>query len=551
MNRQVWELCANGGDQHRRRTRLEQTSHVLDGENVNTMLDELRREIDVVIQRIFCLLRIAHVTAVAYSSFNNTTSVAYGIYTKHEIVGIVERIKHAENVDTRFFRLMHKRLHDVVGVRRVAHRVSPAKKHLKWNVRDFFAKKLEATPRVFVKESKSDVKGRSAPHFERVRTIERASRERSRTTQIVRANTSSEKRLVRVTPRGVHDEQTLVVAHRLGERRRALLVQNSLETRVLELIQGLLRLWHGGLDARRRWTNRTGVIGAVHGHITEVVEEFLRVIDVRVELEEARCAVDEISRKVCAQESLTLQDVHQEGNVRLHTANTELIKRAVHLLHGCFETLLLTREFDEKRVIVWRHARTDDYFTVEAHTHATRWAVHLNLTKVGRKVHGWIFSGDSALHGETLENDVVLRLDANVGQALPVGDENLRLHQVDTSHFFGDGVFNLDTRVNFQKVVTTLLVNHKLDGTGVAVVDVLGKRHGVVEKSLTKLRIEIRRRRELDNFLVTTLHGAITLTQVNDIAVGISEDLHFDVSRRLDVTLQKHTTVAKGSRRFA
>ena len=102
-------------------------------------------------------------------------------------------------------------------------------------------------------------------------------------------------------------------------------------------------------------------------------------------------------------------------------------------------------------------------------------------------------------------------------------------------------MFDLDARIHFQEVVTALLVHHKLNRTGVAVVDVPGERHGVVKQALTKRRIESRRRRELDNLLVSTLHGAIALTQVHDVTVVIGENLHFDVSRRLDVSLQKHS----------
>ena len=90
----------------------------------------------------------------------------------------------------------------------------------------------------------------------------------------------------------------------------------------------------------------------VHGNVAEVIEKLLRVIDVRVQLEQARSAIDKVRGKVRAQERFAGQNVHQERNVCLHAANTEFIERSIHLLHGCFKVLLRARELDEERIVV-------------------------------------------------------------------------------------------------------------------------------------------------------------------------------------------------------
>mmetsp|Transcript_5186 Transcript_5186/g.20130 ORF Transcript_5186/g.20130 Transcript_5186/m.20130 type:complete len:237 (-) Transcript_5186:1805-2515(-) len=235
MDGQVGKLGANGGDQHRRRARLQQTSHVLHGEHINTVLNELGREVDIIVQRIFSLLRIAHVTSVANCRFNDAVGVAHGVDAKHEVIFVVERVKNAENIDTRLARLVHEALHDVVRVRSITDRVGAAKKHLKWDVWHLLTKKLESPPRILLQESKRDVEGGATPHLKRIRATEGASREWCRTTKVVRPHARRQERLVRVPPRRIHDEQALVLANRFGERRRTLLVQNSLEPGVLEL----------------------------------------------------------------------------------------------------------------------------------------------------------------------------------------------------------------------------------------------------------------------------------------------------------------------------
>ena len=289
----------------------------------------------------------------------------------------------------------------------------------------------------------------------------------------------------------------------------------------------------------------------VHSDVTQVVEKLLSVINVRVELEQARRAVNEICREVGAQKGRAIQHVQQERNVRLDTADTEFVQGTVHFLHGGFKVLLGARELHQQRIVVRRHAGTDDNLAIKTDAHTTRRSVHFNLTKVRCKVHGWIFRRNSALHGETSELNVILRLDADVRKLLTASNQDLRLHQINASHFFRHRVLDLDARIHLEEVVATLGVNHEFDGACVAVIDVLCELDCVVKQALTKHRVEVWRRSEFDNLLVATLHGAITLAQVNDVTIVVAEDLYLNVTRRLNVALQEHTTVAKSRRRFA
>ena len=45
-------------------------------------------------------------------------------------------------------------------------------------------------------------------------------------------------------------------------------------------------------------------------------------------------------------------------------------------------------------------------------------------------------------------------------------------------------------------------------------------------------RIEVRRRGDLDDLLMPPLHRAIALEQMDEVAVLVAEQLHFDVPRR-------------------
>src|SRR5205085_8095386 len=62
---------------------------------------------------------------------------------------------------------------------------------------------------------------------------------------------------------------------------------------------------------------------------------------------------------------------------------------------------------------------------------------------------------------------------------------------------------------------------------------------------------EIRPRRNLNDFLVPPLYGAIALVKMQKVAVMIAKNLHFEVSRARQKFLQEHRPVAESGARFA
>ena len=52
-------------------------------------------------------------------------------------------------------------------------------------------------------------------------------------------------------------------------------------------------------------------------------------------------------------------------------------------------------------------------------------------------------------------------------------------------------------------------------------------------------------RRLLDDLLMPALDRAVTLEQMDDVAVGIAEHLHLDMTRALDVFFDEHAFVGE------
>ena len=94
--------------------------------------------------------------------------------------------------------------------------------------------------------------------------------------------------------------------------------------------------------------------------------------------------------------------------------------------------------------------------------------------------------------------------------------------------------------------------DEELDGAGV---DVAGApRRGATASARIRARsasVEARRRRDLDDLLVAQLHRAVAVEEVDDVAVGVGEDLHLDVAGPGEQPLDEHGAVAERRRRLA
>lgn len=79
------------------------------------------------------------------------------------------------------------------------------------------------------------------------------------------------------------------------------------------------------------------------------------------------------------------------------------------------------------------------------------------------------------------------------------GNLDLGSNDIDTGDLFGDGVLDLDTGVDFDKVVSALLVDKEFGRTGVSVFDGGGELESVVEDGLSNRFVEMRGWSDLDH----------------------------------------------------
>lgn len=184
--------------------------------------------------------------------------------------------------------------------------------------------------------------------------------------------------------------------------------------------------------------------------------------------------------------------------------------------------------------------------TVETDTVTASAAVDLNLASIGLEALGGILGGDTALDGETTSGDAVLGetklLKSSTSGNLDLGSDN-----VDTCNLLSNGVLNLDTGVDLNEVVAVLLVDKELRGTSVAVVNRLGELDGIGQDSVAGLGGKVLGGGNLDDLLVTTLDGAVTLVQVDNVAVVVTKELDLNVLGLVEEALDENGAVAESA----
>ena len=181
-----------------------------------------------------------------------------------------------------------------------------------------------------------------------------------------------------------------------------------------------------------------------------------------------------------------------------------------------------------------------------------RTSISSNSTVIRNKVIHRIFCRDPTLNCVPSKLNIFLRrLTNRLPKRFAFGNQNLRADDIDPSHFFGDSMFNLNTRVYLDKEeFAGVHIHQKLDGAGTLIVDMSANAQTQITYLVTLFLCQIWGGSALDHFLVATLNGTIALPQMHEIAILIAKYLHFHVPCTLDQTLQIAFAFAECSFRF-
>src|SRR6185295_19806412 len=118
---------------------------------------------------------------------------------------------------------------------------------------------------------------------------------------------------------------------------------------------------------------------------------------------------------------------------------------------------------------------------------------------------------------------------------LTAGNLDLKLDQINARDHLGHRVLDLQPRVHFDEVELARRRENKFDRAGIRVANRASGRERGLAKLFAQFWTDGRRRTLFNDLLMAALNRALAFEQVNQIAVMIAEDLHFDVTCSLDV----------------
>ena len=548
VDRKVGVTLADTTDQQTSSLRLQNTSHILDTKDMGLERNDLVDQAEVVFEVV--LLRwVEHVTAVADGSLDNTSSGVNCLDTDLKLVDVVEGIEDTEDIDTASLCLLTEMVDGVVGKGRVGNTIGTAEKHLEGNVGNSLAHLAQTVPGVLVQEAHGDIESRATPALKTVGVGEGVAGLVRDVQQINGTNTGSEQRLVGITPGGVHDQATLVGTHGLGPSLGALLVKDLLPAlsggrRDIERLAGSVvedRLDNVALEFGL--ADLALDAATVHGDIAQVSEQLLSTVLTTDQGKQFGGIINESGPAGAISESGVAKQRGQERNVGLDTTNTELDQGTNDLAASNFISGSTASTFDQHGVIVrCDNGTSETVTTVETDTVTTSGTIHLDLTSIRRETLGGIFGGDTALDSKAASGDAVLG-QAELLQSSTSSDLNLSSNNIDASDFLSNGVFDLDTRVDFNEVVAVLLVDQELGSTGVAVVDGLSQLHGIGKDTITDINRQTLCGGDLNDLLVTTLNRAVTLEEVNNVSVVVTQQLDLNMLGLVEEALDEDCAV--------
>ncbi len=355
-------------------------------------------------------------------------------------------------------------------------------------------------------------------------------------------------RLVGVAHGGVGQQQTLLLEGPLRKPLGPLLLENVFGAARMRLPVGDVR--HLRLtqiaELQRFLLGDAGI--AVNHRVPDELKDLVGPVALLGKFKQLWVVVDIGGVALAGEERRVIDDVFEKADIGLHPADAELLQRPVHGAGGIGKGQAVRGDLHQQRIVKGGDLRSGIAGGgIEAHAETGSRPVCLDRAVVGRELVLGVLGRHAALDGKAVEPDVLLALDADfgVGELVPLGHPDLRLHQVASGDHLGNRVLDLDARIGLDEVEVLVLVHQEFDGAGIDVVDRLGDLQRVVADLLAFLLGQIQRRSDFDHLLVTALNGTVALEEMDDVAMLVAEDLHLDVLGILDIFFEKNGCVAE------
>jgi len=236
------------------------------------------------------------------------------------------------------------------------------------------------------------------------------------------------------------------------------------------------------------------------------------------------------------------QDFALQGDGGLDAFDDEFAEGTAHAADGDLAGGTGDDELGDHRIVIRRHFIPGIYVAVHADAAATGGVPKIDLAGAGGEIAIRVFGVDAALDGVTASSGI----EHVLAQRQTSGDADLLLDEVAAIDFFRDRMLHLDAGVHLHEVeVFTVVIDEELDGAAVLIADLFADTDGGIAHLFAQGLGHLGAGALFDDLLVTPLHGAVALAEMDNIAESIRDDLKLDVMRLFDQLFHVHGAVAK------
>lgn len=117
-------------------------------------------------------------------------------------------------------------------------------------------------------------------------------------------------------------------------------------------------------------------------------------------------------------------------------------------------------------------------------------SVNFDTTRIRLEMTVWVFSSDTTLNRKSTRFNLGLH-ESKFRERCTECNTDLSRNNIDSSDFLSNGMFDLDTRIDFDKVVSILLIHEKLGGAGRTIFDCFGEFDGIRENIVADVRLQM------------------------------------------------------------
>ena len=241
----------------------------------------------------------------------------------------------------------------------------------------------------------------------------------------------------------------------------------------------------------------------------------------------------------------------QERQVVTNAFDLKAVQRVAHHFDGFGTGRGPCAQLGNHRVVVHRNLAALVDAGIVTHDASTQFAfcrrtVACQTADGRQEVAVRVFGIQTVFNRPAVDLHVVLR----DRQRFAICNADHLFNQIDAGDQFGHRVFHLKTRVHLEEVEVPVTIDDEFHSTRAGVAHCLRQSDRLFAHRLTCSFVKERRRRFFDNLLVPALDRTFAFVQVDAVAMGIRQNLNFDVARLGDEFLDKDTVIAKRRRRF-